>query len=84
MHVYVLHIFLRLLSCLFFNFELSSVFAIMKFNVTNYKNRKNEQSYNHWVNVCFESNIIDVPFDTWWLDGGTTINSCNSMQVVIS
>ena len=36
------------------------------------------------MNVCFESNIIDVPFDTWWLDGGATIHACNSMQVVIS
>ena len=25
------------------------------------KNEKNELSDNHWVNVCFESNIIDVP-----------------------
>ena len=24
------------------------------------------------MNVCFESNIIDVPFDTWWLDSGAT------------
>ena len=25
------------------------------------KNEKNELSDNHWVNVCFEPNIIDVP-----------------------
>ena len=36
------------------------------------------------MNVCFESNIIDVSFDTWWLDSGATIHACNSMQVVIS
>ena len=48
------------------------------------KNRKNELSDNHWVNVCFESNIIDVPFDTWWLDSGSTIHACNSTQTVIS
>ena len=35
------------------------------------------------MNVCFESNIIDVPSDTWWLDSGATIHACNSIQVVI-
>ena len=28
------------------------------------KNEKNELSDNHWVNVCFESNVIDVSSDT--------------------
>ena len=59
-------------------------FVITKLNETNYKNEKNELSDNHWVNVCFESNIIDVPSDTWWLDSGATIHICNSMQTVIS
>ena len=36
------------------------------------------------MNVCFESNIIDVSSDTWWLDSGAIIHVCNSMQVVIS
>ena len=36
------------------------------------------------MNVCFESTIIDVSSDTWWLDNGVTIRACNSMQVVIS
>ena len=36
------------------------------------------------MNVCFESNIIDVSSDTWWLDSGVTIHACNSMQAVIS
>ena len=48
------------------------------------KNEKNELSNNHWVNVCFESNVIDLSSDTWWLDSGATIHACNSMQVVIS
>ena len=29
------------------------------------KNGKNELYDNHWVNVCFESNIIDVSSNTW-------------------
>ena len=36
------------------------------------------------MNVCFESNIIDVPSDTLWLDCSATIHVCNSMQAVIS
>ena len=47
-------------------------------------NGKNELSNNHWVNVCFESNIIDVLFDTWWLDSCVTIHACSFMQAVIS
>ena len=48
------------------------------------KNEKNELSNNHLVNFCFESNIIDVSSDTWWLDSGATIHACNSMQAMIS
>ena len=29
------------------------------------ENGKIELSDNHWLNVCFESNIINVSFDTW-------------------
>ena len=39
-------------------------FVITKLNGTNYKNGKNESFNNHLVNVCFESNIIDVSFNT--------------------
>ena len=59
-------------------------FAITKLNGTNYKNEENELSDNHWVNVCFESNVIHVSSDTWWLDSGATIHTCNSMQAMIS
>ena len=58
--------------------------AITKLNENNYKNEKNELSDNHWVNVCFEFNIIDVSYDTWWLDSGATIHAYNSLQEVIS
>ena len=27
--------------------------------------KKNELFDNHWVNVCFKSNVIDVSSDTW-------------------
>ena len=59
-------------------------FAINKKYTKFLKNRKNELSNNHWVNVCFESNIIDVSSDTWWLGSGASIHACNSMQAVTS
>ena len=43
------------------------------------KNKKNKLSHNHWVDVFFESNVIDVSYDTWWLDSCGTIHACNSM-----
>ena len=39
---------------------------------------------NRWVNVCFESNVIDVPSNTWWLDSGATIHACNSVYAIIN
>jgi len=30
--------------------------------------------------VCFESNLVDVPSNTWWLDPGATIHVTNSLQ----
>ena len=30
--------------------------------------------------VCFESNMVDVPLNTWWLDSGATIHVVNSLQ----
>ena len=71
---------------LFYSLALSfpQFFAITILNGTNYKNEKNESYDNHWVNVCFESNNIDVSSDNWWLDSGATIHACNSIQAVIS
>ena len=40
------------------------------------KNGKNELSDNHLVNVCFQSNIIDMSFGTWLLDDSATIHAC--------
>ena len=61
----------------------SFLYAISKKYTKFSKNRKNELSDNHWLNACFESNIIDVSSDTWLLDSGATIHACNSIQVVI-
>ena len=32
--------------------------------------------------VCSESNIVDVPSNTWWLDTGVTIHVTNSLQAL--
>ena len=60
------------------------LYAISKKYTKFSKNGENELYDNHWVNVCFESNIIDVSSNTLWLDSGAAIHSCNSMQAVIS
>ena len=41
------------------------------------KNEKNELSNNHWLNVCFESNVIDGPSNNWSLNRGATVHACN-------
>jgi hypothetical protein len=30
--------------------------------------------------VCFESNLVDVPIDSWWLDSGSTTHIAVSLQ----
>ena len=30
--------------------------------------------------VCFESNLTEVPSNTWWIDSGFTVHVSNSMQ----
>lgn len=29
-----------------------------------------ENKGTYYVSICFESNIIEVPNNTWWLDSG--------------
>jgi hypothetical protein len=38
-----------------------------------------EERYTFML-VCFESSMVDVPSDTWWLDIGANINVTNSLQ----
>ena len=30
--------------------------------------------------VCFESNFVEVPYNTWWIDSGCTVHVSNTMQ----
>ena len=60
------------------------LYAISKKSTKFSNDGKNELYDYHLVNVCFESNIIDVSSNTWWLDSGATIHASHSMQAVIS
>ena len=41
------------------------LYTISKRYIEFSKTGKNESYDNHWVNVCFESNIINVSSNTW-------------------
>ncbi|KAF6156733.1 hypothetical protein GIB67_033202 [Kingdonia uniflora] len=46
-----------------------------------YDNSGNVRSH---VYVCFESNLVDVPSNSWWLDFGATVYILNYPQGFIS
>ncbi|KAA0039623.1 Retrovirus-related Pol polyprotein from transposon TNT 1-94 [Cucumis melo var. makuwa] len=39
-----------------------------------------ENKGKHNALVCFESNLTEVPYNTWWIDSGCTIHVSNTMQ----
>ena len=39
-----------------------------------------EKKGKHLAFVCFESNLTEVPSNTWWIDSGATIHVSNTMQ----
>jgi len=39
-----------------------------------------EKKGNYLSFVCFESNLVEVPINTWWLDTGATTHVSNNMQ----
>ncbi|KAL0551495.1 hypothetical protein IC582_010583 [Cucumis melo] len=39
-----------------------------------------ENKGKHNALVCFESNLTEVPYNTWWIDSGCTIHISNTMQ----
>ena len=34
--------------------------------------------------VCFESSLVDVPLNSWWIDSGASIHIANSLQGFVS
>ena len=43
-----------------------------------------EKKGKPFIYVCFESNFINVPSNTWWIDSGSMCHVSNSMQGFIS
>ncbi|KAA8532494.1 hypothetical protein F0562_032527 [Nyssa sinensis] len=39
-----------------------------------------EKKGNQLSLVCYESNMVDVVYNTWWIDSGSTIHISNSLQ----
>ncbi|KAM1466750.1 hypothetical protein ACFX2I_031921 [Malus domestica] len=45
---------------------------------------KKNKGMVHKISICFESNLVEISFDTWWFDTGATIHVTNSLQGYIS
>ena len=46
--------------------------------------RKGKSLIKGYIFVCFESNLIEVPSNTWWLNSGATTHISNTMQGFLS
>ncbi|CAL8999519.1 unnamed protein product [Prunus brigantina] len=58
-------------------------FGHMKRNCDRYKRWLDKQKAKgkfDQVNVCFESNAIEISSDSWWLDSGATVHVANCLQ----
>lgn len=55
----------------------------MKANYKKFKawlDNKKKAKGNALVYVCYETNLIDMPKDSWWIDSGVTIHVTTSLQ----
>lgn len=43
-----------------------------------------EKKGNNLSLVCYESNLVEVPSNTWWIDSGATTHITNSLQGYLS
>lgn len=49
--------------------------------------KRNCKKYKRWlvkkgtnsIFICFESNLADVPTDSWWFDTGASVHLTNSL-----
>ncbi|CAL9011160.1 unnamed protein product [Prunus brigantina] len=58
-------------------------FGHMKRNCDRYKrwlDKQKAKGKSDQVNVCFESNAIEISSDSWWLDSGATVHVANCLQ----
>ncbi|XP_068331583.1 uncharacterized protein [Pyrus communis] len=44
------------------------------------KECKKNKGTLHRISVCFQSNLVKISYDTWWLETGATIHVTNSLQ----
>ena len=50
------------------------------FKFKNWLEKKNKEQGMLSAYVCFESNLVNVPLDSWWLDSGATVHVATSLQ----
>ena len=46
--------------------------------------KKGKSLIKCYIYVCFESNLTEIPSNTWWLDSGATTHISNTMQGFLS
>ena len=51
----------------------------IKFQQNGIRARLNLNIHNHCFFVCYESNLAEVPSNTWWIDSGATTHVTNLM-----
>ncbi|RVW58556.1 Retrovirus-related Pol polyprotein from transposon TNT 1-94 [Vitis vinifera] len=50
------------------------------FKFKNWLEKKKKEQGMLSAYVCFESNLVNVPLDSWWLDSGATVHVATSLQ----
>ncbi|KAL6347025.1 hypothetical protein AAG906_012276 [Vitis piasezkii] len=50
------------------------------FKFKNWLEKKKKEHGMLSAYVCFESNLVNVPLDSWWLDSGATVHVATSLQ----
>ena len=51
----------------------------MKKDCSKFKNWLDKKS-TPFLFVCYESNMVNVNYNTWWIDSGSTIHISNTLQ----
>jgi hypothetical protein len=54
--------------------------------------KKDCPKYKKWLEkkgiflslVCYESNLVNVPHNSWWIDSGATVHKCQTMQGLLN
>ena len=49
-----------------------------------WKKKKGKSLIKGYIYVCFESNLTEIPSNTWWLHSGAATHISNTMQGFLS